>query len=258
MSGRETPARRRHRRPAHHRLAGRRRPGHVGGRDALPAVRLGAGGAGRPEDLEHRDGHGPGDLARGAADHRSRPRRAVQRGAADDRVGRRARRAGRERQRHELDRLCGRPGAGRRPAHARGAVRQRRAHGDLRSQSARRSRCPDLGRRAAAARRGAVRGSRLAGERQDRRQPQAFWFGGWSGDVRTAVGSVVSAAASGWAVFPRWSRTTSPSATAARSAPAGSGRPMPTARGSAPSRRGSARGARSSCSSPTRSPGWTA
>ncbi len=26
-------------------------------------------------------------------------------------------------------------------------------------------------------------------------QPQAFWFGGWSGDVRTAVGSVVSAAA---------------------------------------------------------------
>jgi len=25
-------------------------------------------------------------------------------------------------------------------------------------------------------------------------QPQAFWFGGWSGDVRTAVGSVVSAA----------------------------------------------------------------
>jgi endoglucanase len=26
-------------------------------------------------------------------------------------------------------------------------------------------------------------------------QPQAFWFGGWSGDVRSAVGSVVSAAA---------------------------------------------------------------
>src|SRR5207244_22510 len=25
-------------------------------------------------------------------------------------------------------------------------------------------------------------------------QPQAFWFGGWSGDVRTAVDSVVSAA----------------------------------------------------------------